>query len=263
MKPLILGLLLLGIIGSAGPATAGFVTYYDGTFNDADWQLTILEGGGGGSVIPLQIASGGDPGEYRRVTDIVDPPLAIPPGSVVYGLHFRPDAVFTPATQGAIQSIDFGIDTIMFSGFGQGESTRLILEQSGRIFRTIGPPFAANQPGWTTHFRSLIQQNDFGLIVATADSVLIDVTQQPDFSSFGAPITFGFHTANSTNNPAGYSIVAGFDDWRVTVHTIAPVPEPSMMVLLVSGAFSCALAARRRRTLSKRALAAEPVLRNS
>ena len=49
------------------------VTFSDGSFNVADWDLTFFTVGCGGSTTSAaQVASGGTPGAYRRVLDVLD-----------------------------------------------------------------------------------------------------------------------------------------------------------------------------------------------
>ena len=58
---------ILAVVSTAYTAAAD-VTYFDGTFNNSDWQVPIMyQGYNGGTLNAYQVASGGNPGSYREV----------------------------------------------------------------------------------------------------------------------------------------------------------------------------------------------------
>src|SRR6185503_19247797 len=48
------------------------VTVADGTFADVDWTITSFSSGSGGTSTAAQVATGGNPGAYRNVTDTLN-----------------------------------------------------------------------------------------------------------------------------------------------------------------------------------------------
>lgn len=67
-------------------------------------------------------SGGGDPDDYRRVENHVTGELQ--------GLHMKHDAVYHPSSKGAILSIDYSEDGVMFYGFAQGQASGLLLLQN-------------------------------------------------------------------------------------------------------------------------------------
>ncbi|MHC4535627.1 MAG: glycoside hydrolase family 16 protein [Planctomycetota bacterium] len=189
--------------------TKGSVTFSDGVFNASDWQLVTEQSGNGGSVSFSQESTGGNPDEYLRITDTVN---AAPPYSIVCGAFFNTGAIYFPQTQGEIVSLEYSEDSIMLSGWGQGQATGLALRQNGVLYYAYTPGgglFYANQSSWTPHSFTSFQAENFGHWQ--------NPNVHPDFSSEGSPIEFGFYRMNST--PVfGYTIVAGIDNWSVTIH---------------------------------------------
>ena len=219
----------LGLIAAATTSIAGTVTYSDQVFNEDDWTLTTQTLGGGGSVSLFQVTSGGNPDEYRRIENTVNNG----PGGV-WGFHMRNGAVYDPSTQGAIVSLDYHEDSIMFSGFGQGHATGAALLQDGIYYRSSRLP--SNQSTWTS-------QSLLSLTPDTFSSVL-DSSARPDFSVNGGPITLGFFRANSTEG-GGYVIDAGIDNWSITINSANAVPVPAAIWLFGAGLISLIGIARR------------------
>ncbi len=198
--PLGLGVFILGLV----PLTTNAATpimYGDGTFEDGDWTLIIRTLVGGGTVTAYQSATGGSPGEFRRIINTVNGPG----GSAVLGFHIHAGATYDPSTQGPIRSVDYSEDSIMFSGFGEGQASGPALLQAGEVYRCWG--LVANQYTWTIQFLSDQVATDF---VSLSGS-------NPDFSQSGAPISFGFWRGNWTTNHA-YTIDAGIDNWSLMIH---------------------------------------------
>ena len=185
----------------------GSVTFSDGVFNTSDWQLTIDEGGNGGSVSFSQESTGGNPDEYLRITDTVN---AAPPYSNIAGVFFNINAIYFPRTQGEIVSLEYSEDSVMFQGWGSGQTAGLALRQNGIIYYAHYPGSGminANRNSWTHYSSMSLNAENFGHWY---------VPNHPDFSSKGSPIEFGFYRGNSTPS-FSYSITAGIDNWSVTI----------------------------------------------
>ncbi len=162
-----------------------------------------------------QEMSGGNPDEFFRAETINS--------SYVLYAHMNSSFVYDPMTD-PLDSVDFSFDALNFSSNGNaGMGFGLAVEQSGSLF--TGP--VQNSKGaltfdWENFLQSGLVESDFAQQTGSANL---------DFSSGGAPLTFGFFTTNSH----GTGIIAGYDNYAVTVNA---VPEPSSWLLLFSG---CAL----------------------
>ncbi len=212
---LVIFILLFGITGSASA-----LVFSDGTFNDTDWSLTIQTINAGGSISESQSLSGGNPGEFRRIINTVNPYSH----SFIAGFYLRSGADYDPSTDGAIGTIDYSEDSIMLEGQGQGEATSPALFQNGKYYYTWG--LLSNQSVWTHQSLLSLGAQDFYTI--------FDVNDHPDFSENGSIISFGFYRGNSTLGP-GYTVDAGIDNWELKINPSIPVPEPSTALFLGMG----------------------------
>lgn len=196
---------------------ASLVTFEDGTFSDSNWTLTLLVGPTGGQS-GIQEAAGGNPAAFREVTTNT--------GSLVRVFHADPANVFAPSS-GQINTLDFRIDYNALDTFGLGQGFGLMLKQGSGYYVSSSTNFvtgSAVQDVWLTKSVTGLTESDFALIIGSGAL---------DFSTSGSPITFGFETFNSGGN----GIIAGYDNWKVTLDTEASnaaVPEPSSFVLLLS-----------------------------
>ena len=173
------------------PSLVAAQSVSDSTFLDANWSLTQFTAGNGGSSTAAQVLSGGNPGSYRNVTDVLN---AAPPGSQTIVLSTRIYTPFTynPATAGAIASLNYSEDAACTSGcFGQGQSTGPALLQGGNLY-ILSSSTVITGPGaaWAPHALNGLTAADFGLVNVTPFT-LFDNTQHPNFSASGAPISSG------------------------------------------------------------------------
>ena len=183
----------------------GSHTYSDATFKNANWQETSVTIGNGGVSTGVQEKTGGNPGSYRLITDTVASGAS---DSVIFGFHGDLKAVFNPATKGAITYLNYSESNKLFSGFGEGQRTGPALEQNGQFY-FYDQALLTPQTKW---------QKTKVMKLTAADFLTDDLTQHPDFSQTAAPIEFGFFRANSAGY-SGYTIIAGIDNWAITVKT--------------------------------------------
>jgi hypothetical protein len=217
--------------GSNGEATAGTVLAVssmppviiaDGEFRDGDWSLATV------AVPPLpglpysatRIDSGGNPGAYRLLT--VDLPLEV---RTVTLLDATTAAVYDPATQGAIYSIEFSLDC---NNIAVTRAPTYIqywlptLEQGGRRF--ILPRSGGNtcfSPGWYTRSWLRVAAAAFQLV----DGSTCGVGETcPDFSSQGLPMRMGMAYSVELRAPLPSAGAAsaphfeqGFDNFKAAV----------------------------------------------
>ena len=133
--------------------------------------------------------------------------------SLIRVAHLNTLAVWNPASQGAIGSIDYSYSIEKFSFWGTGHS--ILLMQNGKYY---SPWYPAYYDISTSTWNNLTHNGADVPLTA-----YLEVTQgpgsgpgQPDFSCSGAPITFGYETANSTTSGTE-STSSALTDWQVTV----------------------------------------------
>src|SRR5689334_10455875 len=200
------------VIVLVGPILADPVTFSDGTFNDADWSATEICCGVGVSFAAGQVATGGNPGAYRQ-TDLV----WSGPGAIV--THLNHDAVYDPAVEGAITTLDYSFDNIELSNYGVGYAMLISQNETGYI---AFPPFGVGLDDTTSPFWSHVSHT--GLTASNFWEDNSNLTH-PDFSSTGAPIQFGYWTSDSGDWV--HEDLSGIDNWSVTLNSgIEPPPDP-------------------------------------
>lgn len=211
---LVLALGALVIPALATPAT----TFLDGSFNPAEWEQVVFTAGTGGSASVGQVGSGGNPDEYERVVTTVGTGT-VDDSATVLVFRGRLAATYDPQTQGAIASIDYSEDSILFSGFGDGQATGPALKQNGKVYAAYGL-ITGTAATWRTQTFGHLGRCDFSQVVAVGGQAqrFFDHTQHPDFSANGSGIEFGFFRANNSIADS-YSTDAGIDNWSVTVTT--------------------------------------------
>lgn len=223
------------LLAAAGPAAAQTVIQ-DGTFVDGNWSLTKVRDTSANPGATLgqgtQQSSGGNPGEYRKVThDWVGP------GAVGFA-HLFTSQAYNPADQGALDAVKYDFDMLIIDPSTSGTVHYApLLAQGGRFFRASGVT-PTTQGVW-------LAQSFAGLTAASFSAT--DGTGAPDFSAAGAPIQFGFYTANGTAGSGRSVTTSGIDNWKVTLTEASPaVPEPGAVLLFLPALGVVAFVRRRR-----------------
>lgn len=189
-------------------AVPGLV-YKDGTFAPADWTASAVPGPA--PTVPpheeTQVTSGGNPGAYRRMT------VQIPAGAgSARVFHFSQTALYDPASQGAINVIDYSEDCLEFSGELVYTESRMAIEQGARRF-IADTDGSCSKSGWTAApARASLRAADFYLFDGPACP---SGASCPDFSASGTPLRLG--TWRITYGAPGAAGAHGIDNWKVTV----------------------------------------------
>lgn len=210
---------------------ASTIQFLDGTFAEADWSAAkILDNtpAAGASFTASQSGSGGNPGEFRQVTHVYGL------GSIIVG-HLNDAATFDPTVSGGILSLAYSYDL-----------ERLQLDSSGAVAYT---PVIFQNNAWyglpAYNSTTATSWTSFGQAGLTAASFILRVgsgPSAPDFSGTGAPMVFGYLTANTNTNAAVTATrSAGIDNWRVELTT---VPLPASVWLLATGLAAVAFRSR-------------------
>jgi hypothetical protein len=102
----------------AGREAKAEIIFFNGTFLSSNYSLTTLTQGAGGTVSVGQSTTGGNPGAFRSITNIVNNPVGgVSP--VIAGWHINITFVSTPTIDGAIGSIFFLLRRTYHGGSGR------------------------------------------------------------------------------------------------------------------------------------------------
>ena len=216
---------------------------FDGNFAPADWTNTVVIGdnpgiGGTGPGTSTgsvtRQTSGGNLGAFQQST------LNLVVGDVVFTYGLLTGFTHDPATAGAILDLNFSLDLTNTSATVGGNSGwQLILEQDGNTYYSTPAQFFPVFSDWTTYTLPGLTQADFD-----TDWTAPAGTNQPDFSSAGSPIRFGYTIWAGVNGGTAV-LVNGADNFSLRINA---VPEPSSIVIgSCAGLAGLALCLRRRR----------------
>jgi hypothetical protein len=215
----------------AGGAEAASIVISDGGFDDADWELSLFNFHTGGVVTAVQSTTGGNPDANRHVVHTINNATDPNDNAAIYSFHGYTPITVNPTTAGAILTVDFYWDVRAFlDAFGSGSFAGPALHQGDKFYVSAGLlDFNGTNQNWRSVERLGLVEANFGLI---QDILEIDPAQDPDFSSSGEAITFGFFSALAgANGGQGFTMTNAYDNWRVEVTT---VPIPATVWLFVS-----------------------------
>lgn len=191
--------------------------------------FTITQMAAGGSVSTSELAANGNPGAFLFVSQSVNAGSSANPTNTSH--YFDSGRSYDPSSSGAILDFDFGIDSKMLQGFGDGQAGGVAVTQGGNIY--LGPAFNNNSGDWSSRQSLDLTSGQFYLVTGST----LDTTQHPDFGSTGGTLGLGFYTAN-TSIGSPYTIVNGYDNWFVRiVNADRPpsLPAPATLGLLLVG----------------------------
>ena len=217
------------LVCGVSAASAATISISDSAMSSTNWSEGYVTDGGAGEATTQQPAGGAnDNGAYRETL------LSVPGGYIFINVYHISNAfTYNPATFGDILTLDFAID---YKTDGNTVGQGFVVAQGANVWFG-GYTGIATGGSWSGRTSIAMVAADFqGFFGATL----------PDFSANGAPITFGYNTANSST-VGGYTTLSGYDNFSVTIthdSSTALVPEPSVLALLALGLFGHA---RRRR----------------
>ena len=209
------------VLGVALLAATSAEAWQDGQFNEGDWEyvswVSPLDSGDSGASVAFTIAHGGNPGAHRAMGVSVGPG----PDDGAMAVQFYRWAVWDPDTSGPVLAIDASLD---FSTTDSSPTRVGIVLEQGGVFYMHVLAAGANHLDWISYVADDLTAADF----PTLDPAL---TGQPDFSTAGAPMRFGFATGQFAAEAEGHeSFYHGVDNWRLVVDagpvsatTVAPL----------------------------------------
>lgn len=181
----------------------------DGTFTDTNWTATKIQdttAGQSATFTAAQQASGGNPGQFRGVSQTVNT------GTITVA-HVRSSANYSPQTEGALASVSFSYDLI---SNGQATTYRPLILQDSTYY--VGPSNSISSTSWTGFTQSALQASSFSKLSGSGPST-------PNFFSGGRSMQFGYATQN-TSASGSITRISGIDNWSVSVtqsvKTISP-----------------------------------------
>jgi hypothetical protein len=190
------------------------VVFEDADFDLKDWAIALIARAGIPSSFPHTeetATAGGNPGAFLKST------VQLPAATGVVGVRYaRLGFSYDPATQGAINVVDFAADCILLpSAESTFFDTQLLLEQGGRRYSgyRAGGALTCSTSAWVAiPMMSSLARTDFTLVEGSSCNT---DESCPDFSAGGKPLSFGFERY-SLGTP-GDVVSHGIDNWRVTV----------------------------------------------
>jgi uncharacterized protein (TIGR03437 family) len=205
----------------AAASLCGGVTFTDGTFNLSDYSITTFKSDPTVGITVQQTQTGGNPGQAVQI--LYSFPASS--GNTMVGLA-RPSFTYNPATQGAIQSIDFSVDkystyTGCDSCFLTTHQARLLILQNGAYYIAV-----VNAPGTAGIYQKAsatgLRASDFGLFDFKTGAS--NTAVNPSFSSgvmqFGLANRYMFQFDQPT------SADIRLDNLTINVQSMAPPPPP-------------------------------------
>jgi len=194
------------IIRTMLPAAGTLITdsLADSAFNARNWKT--LHYGPSGSGSGAFTATGGDPGAGWHVTNNVGI-------NYMSTDSFYKAAAYSPAFGGEVLSLNFQYDFVTSLTNAQGQGTAPAILQNGIVYVLDTPDYSYPQ-SWKAELWTNLTADDF-----------VDRDEQarhPDFSANGAPMQFGFTNANYGGVLSNRSTLSSFDNFSVTINSIAP-----------------------------------------
>lgn len=214
------------VTGMLAPANASVIVS-DGTFLDSNWTMVSRAygpNGGGGSGVRVLTGGAGDNGAARLTSNSVG---ANNSGS--YNASIYTAFTYNPSVSGPLTNLSISIDARYVSGLS---AVGAVVEQGGLVWFA---GYTINTPNWQTYAFAPVAGDWFVMNPSGGE-----LGPGPDFSSTGAPMRFGFYTANGSGPGGNPYTNQGFNDNFV----VSFVPTPGAAVVLGLGGL---MAMRRRR----------------
>jgi hypothetical protein len=216
--------LLLGCSGTF-LSTLHAQTFFDGEFPASQWesipiQWRSISTNRSGTWATQQAATGGNPGAFQQFT--VDNST-----NHLFVANLRKDAIWSPATSGAVLAIHFGLDTRQVAAGAPGISFTATILQNG-LYYVGNSTYLPAHLTWAARTRDWLVFGGDATTWMRADGQ----AGHPDFSATGQPIQCGYVAIFIAGDAANVHAVAGVDNWTVSVE---PAPGPRLSVTQLDG----------------------------
>lgn len=200
------------------------VMFSDSTFNPSDYSIITWKSDPSIMISVGQTQTGGNPGQALQIL------YSLPAGSgnSMLGLP-RPSFTYNPATQGAVQSVDFSIEKyVTYTGcsscqFDSTNTARLLILQSGTYYMAVVPlPGSAG-----TYLKATatgLRASDFGLFDFKTGT--LNTAVNPNFNNgvmqFGVAIRYLFQFDTFAQAETR------LDNLTINVQSVAPPSGPTI-----------------------------------
>jgi hypothetical protein len=189
------------------------IVFEDTSFPVNDWAVTATPSSNGPTYTAAQSTSAGDPAPARLIVH------QLPAGiSSLDLVHTNSAAVYSPAVQGAIYTIDYTIDCAVVARSAglapMDPQIAVTFEQAGRLYR-LG--YALSCPS-TWSGAAYVRSVQADRIAQLSGPACATGDRCPDFTAAGGPLRFGFATwVRTASSSAAGTLDLGIDNWKVTV----------------------------------------------
>jgi uncharacterized protein (TIGR03437 family) len=205
------------------------VTFTDSTFSPSDYSVITWKSDPSITISVGQTQNGGNPGQALQIM------YSLPGGNgnSVVGLS-RPSFTYNPATQGAIQSIDFSAEKyVTYTGcsscYIDSNTARAIILQNGAYYMAV-LAIPGNAGVYIRASATGLRASDFGLFDFNTGN--LNTAINPNFNSgvmqFGLANRYLFTSTNSSQVDVRY------DNLSVTVQSVPPPPTGPVIGGVVS-----------------------------
>ena len=194
------------IVRSVQPAPGTPITrsLADSTFKSSNWKT--LHYGDSGTGAGAYSATGGNPGAGWHVSNNVGI-------NYMSTDSFYRASAYSAAVSGDVVSLNFSYDFVTSLYSGQGQGTAPAILQNGIVYVYDTPDYGYPRT-WKNETWTNLTANHF---------INRDMQDHhPDFSINGAPMQFGFTNANFGGGLAHRTTLSSFDNFVVTIQSIAP-----------------------------------------
>lgn len=192
-------------------------TISDNDFVPGTWEYLMIKSppDAAASGTLERLDSGGNDGPFHRLTHTSER------GTFIFSDHLFVGDSYNPQTQGPIDALDLSIDlTHISSG---ATAIQLLIEQDGQRFYTI--PYDGFSGGWQTFTLEGLTPDRFDTNpnVGSNSPGEVPTGIQPDFSTTGGPMRFGYTLGNTAPGGGAFATgITGADNWSVTVNQADP-----------------------------------------
>jgi len=140
---------------------------------------------------------------------------------------------YNPATQGAISSLDYLVQLMAISSVNSAPAAFAspMVRQNNTNYAATA--FSTSETNWMPFAATSLPAGAFGALIVNSGSIIVNTSLHPDFSSAGAPLTFGYCSVLNTVSAGGNSATFGLDEALIFVRTVRQ--PPSLGLVTVAG----------------------------